>query len=101
MKIVEIKTFLMHAAPPQNGGWAARNWLFVKVMPDEGIYGIGEASGWPRVVETAIHDLAPLLVGEDPFHIERLWNKMLSAMMGEEDFDEMGRLWLGHLEFNF
>jgi len=82
MKIVEIKTFLMHAAPPQTGGWAARNWLFVKVMTDEGIYGIGEASGWPRVVETAIHDLAPLLVGEDPFHIERLWNKMLSAMMG-------------------
>ena len=82
MKIVAIKTFLMHAAPPQTGGWAARNWLFVKVITDEGIYGIGEASGWPRVVETAIHDLEPLLVGEDPFHIERLWNKMLSAIMG-------------------
>ena len=82
MKITEIKTYLMHAAPPDQGGWAARNWLFVKVFTDEGIYGVGEASGWPRVIETAIKDLTPLLIGEDPFHIERLWNKMLNAMMG-------------------
>lgn len=82
MKITEIKTYLMHAAPPGQGGWAARNWLFVKVHTDEGIYGVGEASGWPRVVETAIKDLSPLIVGEDPFHIERLWNKMFSGLMG-------------------
>ena len=82
MKITEIKTYLMHAAPPGQGGWAARNWLFVKVCTDEGIYGVGEASGWPRVVETAIKDLSPLMVGEDPFHIERLWNKMFSGLMG-------------------
>ncbi len=82
MKITQIKTYLMHAAPPGAGGWAARNWLFVKVLTDEGVYGVGEASGWPRVVETAIRDLTPLLIGEDPFHIERLWHKMLVAMMG-------------------
>jgi len=34
------------------------------------------------VVETAIHDLTPLLIGEDPFLIERLWQKMFVAMMG-------------------
>lgn len=82
MKITGIKTYLMHAAPPGAGGWAGRNWLFVKVLTDEGLYGVGEASGWPRVVETAIEDLTPLLVGEDPFHLERLWHKMLAAMMG-------------------
>ena len=49
---------------------------------DAGIYGIGEASGWPRVVETAIRDLTPLMLGEDPCHIEKLWSKMLAAMMG-------------------
>ena len=81
MKITAIKTFLMHAAPPEAGGWSARNWLFVKVETDEGIYGIGEASGWPRVVETAIHDLTPLMLGEDPFNIERLWSKMQAAIM--------------------
>jgi L-alanine-DL-glutamate epimerase-like enolase superfamily enzyme len=82
MKITEIRTYLMHAAPPGQGGWASRNWLFVRVFTDEGLYGVGEASGWPRVVETAIRDLTPLLIGEDPFHIERLWNKMMVAMMG-------------------
>ena len=64
MKITEIETYLMHAAPPGKGGWAARNWLFVKIVTDGGTYGVGEASGWPRVVETAIHDLTPLLVGD-------------------------------------
>jgi galactonate dehydratase len=82
MKITEIKTYLMDAGQPQSTSWSSRNWLFVKVFTDEGIYGVGEASGWPRVVETAIKDLTPLLIGEDPFHIEKLWQKMLLASMG-------------------
>jgi galactonate dehydratase len=82
MKITGIETFLVNAAPLQDGGWAARNWLFVKVHTDEGISGGGEASGWPRVVQTAIEDLTRLLVGEDPTHIERLWQKMMSSIMG-------------------
>ncbi len=82
MKITHIETFLVSAAPQQQGGWAARNWLFVKVHTAEGIYGVGEASGWPRVVQTAIQDLSRLLIGEDPFLIERLWHKMMTAMMG-------------------
>jgi galactonate dehydratase len=83
MKITEIKTYLMHAGRPTPfGGWGKRNWLFVKVFTDEGIYGVGEASGWPRVVETAIHDLTPIVVGEDPFNIEKIWQKMLLGTMG-------------------
>ena len=35
MKITEVKTFLVNAR--------RQNWLFVKVMTDEGIYGWGEA----------------------------------------------------------
>ena len=82
MKITEIKTYLMHAGVPDSSGWKARNWLFVKVFTDEGVYGVGEASGWPRVVETAIQDLAQILVGDDPFEIEKIWQKMYLAMMG-------------------
>ncbi|MCH7910082.1 MAG: sulfatase-like hydrolase/transferase [Candidatus Hydrogenedentes bacterium] len=82
MKIVDIKTYLMHAGPPGHTGWVKRNWLFVKVFTDEGIYGVGEASGWPRVVQTAIQDLTPILIGEDPMHIGKLWQKMLLAIMG-------------------
>ncbi|MCX7379942.1 MAG: mandelate racemase/muconate lactonizing enzyme family protein [Alphaproteobacteria bacterium] len=92
MKITDIKTFLMQAgSPPNSGAWAAnfdtiatgwRNWLFVKVYTDEGITGIGECSGWPRVIETAVADLKSILIGEDPRHIERLWQKMQVAIMG-------------------
>lgn len=82
MKITEIKTYLMHANVANSPGWKARNWLFIKVFTDEGIYGVGEGSGWPRVIETAIQDLTPLLIGEDPFDVEKLWQKMFLAMMG-------------------
>src|SRR5882724_5820465 len=90
MKIREIRTYLMQVGAPPLSAWAAdgsfgshedaapssRNWLFVRVLTDQGIVGIGECSGWPRVVETAVSDLAPLLIGEDPADIERLCQKM-------------------------
>ena len=98
MKITGVKTFLMHAGAPSLKRWASdgsfgtegfsknltgtRNWLFVKIYTDQGVTGIGECSGWPRVIETAVKDLAPLLIGEDPAHIERLWQKMQIAVMG-------------------
>jgi galactonate dehydratase len=90
MKITRIETFLMQAGAPDDRAWASdkagvqtssRNWLFVKVHTDDGVYGVGECSGWPRVIETAVRDLAEVLVGEDPAHIERLWQKMMVAQM--------------------
>ncbi|MEZ4713018.1 MAG: mandelate racemase/muconate lactonizing enzyme family protein [Caldilineaceae bacterium] len=82
MQITEIRTYLMHANVADSAGWKSRNWLFVKVFTDAGIYGVGEASGWPRVVETAIQDLSTILIGDNPFEIEKIWQKMLLAMMG-------------------
>jgi galactonate dehydratase len=90
MKIARIQTFLMQAGAPEDRAWASdkagvqnssRNWLFVKVVTDEGVYGVGECSGWPRVIEAAVRDLAEVLVGEDPQHIEKLWQKMMVAQM--------------------
>lgn len=80
MKITDVKTYLMQAG--REGGWSRRNWLFIRIYTDEGIYGVGEGSGWPRVVQTAIHDLTPLLIGEDPFQIEMIWQKLYLGMMG-------------------
>jgi galactonate dehydratase len=71
MKITEVKTCFV-AAPRQN-------WLFVKVLTDEGIYGWGEASveGQTRSVEQCIRTLAQRsVIGEDPRHIEKIWQKM-------------------------
>jgi galactonate dehydratase len=94
MRITRIETFLMHVGNPPSDAiatapttasgnvWSARNWLFVKVHTDQGVTGIGECSGWPRVIERAVQDLERILIGEDPTHIERLWGRMMAAIMG-------------------
>lgn len=98
MKITGVRTFLMQAGPSSSGKPArpglpggeagqpklpgSRNWLFVKIETDAGITGIGECSGWPLVIQRAIEDLATLLLGEDPAHIERIQQKLIVAMMG-------------------
>jgi len=71
MKITEVKTFLVATE--------RQNWLFVKVLTDEGIYGWGEASveGQTKAVEQCIKVLAKRsVVGEDPRNIEKIWQKM-------------------------
>lgn len=80
MRITDIKAYLVAAHQP--GAWAARNWCIVEVHTDEGLVGVGEASGWPRVIQTAIDDFKGVVVGEDPGRIERIWQKMLIAMIG-------------------
>jgi len=69
MKITAVKPFLI------NGGWPN---FFVKVETDEGIYGIGEAGiAWREwAVEGAVRHLQSLLVGQDPFRTEFLWQQM-------------------------
>jgi galactonate dehydratase len=57
-----------------------RDWIFVRVDTDEpGLVGWGESSlGWhTHAVCGAVQDLEPLLIGQDPRPIERLWQTML------------------------
>lgn len=95
MKITDVKTYLIQvgARPTVPGTEAAgvhqeadfrgsRNWLFLKIFTDEGITGVGECSGWPRVIETAVQDYRTLLVGEDPRDIDRLWHRLFLGSMG-------------------
>ncbi len=91
MKIDSINTYLMqvgarpdsqHAIGADSDFRGSRNWLFVEIETDEGITGIGECSGWPRVVETAVQDLSHVLFGQDPANIDRLWGHLYRAMMG-------------------
>ncbi len=53
--------------------------VFVQVSTDEGIEGIGECS--PMNIEVLAHfvnkALAPLLVGQDPLEIDKLWSRMM------------------------
>jgi len=69
MKIVDVKTFMVGVLPIQD-------WSFVKLMTDEGIEGIGEASV-PFASPTAalmLEDMArDVLIGADPHKIEKIW----------------------------
>jgi galactonate dehydratase len=71
MKITAIETYI--AGNP----W--KNWLFTRVLTDEGIYGIGEGTvnHFARTVEAAIHELEPLVLGLDPFQIELLSQRLV------------------------
>jgi len=66
MKITKLETF--HIRP---------RWLFLKIHTDAGIVGWGEPvlEGRALTVETAVHELGRILIGEDPTRIEHLWQK--------------------------
>jgi galactonate dehydratase len=70
MHISAIETYLV------GNPW--KNWLFTKVQTDEGIYGIGEGSllSFAKTVETAIHELKPLILGSDPMQIESICQRL-------------------------
>lgn len=55
-----------------------RTFLFVTVHTDEGLYGLGEAGVTSREMGVAgvIEHLKPLLIGQDPFRTEHLWQMM-------------------------
>jgi len=55
-----------------------RNFFFVVVETDEGIRGIGEGGITWKEKGTAgiVESLTPLLIGEDPFRTEHLWQLM-------------------------
>lgn len=70
MKITDLRTFVV------GNPW--KNWLFVKVYTDEGITGLGEATGGlsTKPHEADLQELHRFVIGEDPQHPDRLWNKM-------------------------
>src|SRR5579859_4840336 len=53
--------------------------IFIRVFTDEGITGLGESSPMQGAVIKHFIDtvLAPIIVGQDPLQIDRLWTEML------------------------
>ena len=70
MKITQLETFVV------GNPW--KNWVFVKISTDEGLMGIGEATGGlsTKPGEAQVQELARFVVGEDPLQPERLWHRM-------------------------
>ena len=105
MKIKEISTWHLLApprrkSPPRRAAWSAQaevanpmsryprykrnrqSWLpkwhnlWVKVVADDGTWGLGSTS-YDRPVAAVVNDhLAPMLVGEESTAIEKLWDMM-------------------------
>ena len=80
MKLVGIETFVVGNPPPHFGG---RYFLFVKLITDEGLTGLGEAYCLPfdpHIGALMIKDLFERYArGLDPHRIETLWRRIYSA----------------------
>ena len=66
MKITAVHTAVVEAN---------YDWTYVRVDSDDGLSGLGECFTAPGLT-AIIRDLAPLLVGEDPRDVDRLWSKL-------------------------
>lgn len=79
MKITDVKTYVV--GNPERGG--GRNWVFLKLVTDEGIEGIGEcnmSSGREQGLVQLIKDLSePFVIGTNPFDTEKLWDRLYSS----------------------
>lgn len=68
MKITHIETVRVRELP---------DIIWVRIHTDSGLIGLGESWYAASTMESAVHDhFAPLLVGKDPFAIERHWLNM-------------------------
>ncbi|MFN8525760.1 MAG: mandelate racemase/muconate lactonizing enzyme family protein [Chloroflexota bacterium] len=87
MKITDIRLTLLRHGGPQ---WMdavnvleGRACLLVEVDTDAGITGIAEAAGGgSAAVPHLINEIKPMLIGEDPALIERLYDKMYRRTFG-------------------
>ena len=70
MKIADIRTVVV------GNPW--KNWIFVVVETDQGITGLGEATGGlstqPTVAE--VEEIKHLVIGEDPRNIPKIWGEL-------------------------
>lgn len=74
MKIVDAKTLI--------AGNSWKNWVFIKLITDEGITGIGEITGGLQTmpVESAVHELKPLFIGKDPRNISEIHDSIYKGI---------------------
>ena len=87
MRVRSVRTYALRTELAEPFGWRVhttpiRQAVLVEVETDDGLVGWGEAgSGTLPRVEAAFVDevLAPVVAGEDPFNLARIWEKVRSA----------------------
>src|SRR5439155_9609513 len=73
VKITNVKCMIVR------GTW---DWNLVKIETDSGLYGIGEAYWGPGVKDLILTQMKPLLLGEDPLNVDKLYTKVLMRSAG-------------------
>ncbi len=92
MKIADLKIYVVEIPPPGRGG---RNWVFVKLITDNGIAGIGEAYDIPFAPQAIVHLIQTMgerfVIDADPFKTESLWRKIYAFGYDQHpDLTKMG-----------
>lgn len=74
MKIIDAKTIVV------GNPW--KNWVFIQLFTDEGITGIGEATGGlsTKPNEAAVHELRTLYLDQDPRDVIALWERLYKGL---------------------
>lgn len=73
VKITDVKCMIVR------GTW---DWNLIKIETDAGIHGIGEAYWGPGVKDLVLNQLKPLIIGEDPLNVDKLYTKMIMLSAG-------------------
>jgi 2-dehydro-3-deoxyphosphogalactonate aldolase len=94
MKITDIKTFTVGNPPPGFGG---RYYVFIKLITDSGIEGVGEIYNLPfhpHIVEKMARDVVErYVVGQDPFDTEKIFRSVYGGgFIHRPDISMMGIL---------
>ncbi len=85
MKITDVEAIIVRQPEITLIGDGTQDTVVILVHTDEGITGIAEVDSAPYVVKaiidmpashSACRGLKEIIVGEDPFDVEKIWNKM-------------------------
>jgi galactonate dehydratase len=82
MIIKDLKTYIVENPPPSRG---LPIWIFVKLITDNGIEGIGEPWNYgfefaPKVMAQMIEAVGErYVIGNDPFQIEKMWRSIYAT----------------------
>ncbi|MFN2237309.1 MAG: mandelate racemase/muconate lactonizing enzyme family protein [Anaerolineales bacterium] len=81
MSITKIETFIVEqklGQPFYFSQWMydTRQVCLVKITDQDGQYGWGEGYGPARIVQAGIQFFEPLVLRQDPLHVETIWHNM-------------------------
>lgn len=73
---------LLYVRNDSMGAFRFHGWTVVEIETDDGHVGIGNVALAPRIAKQIIDTyLAPLVLGEDPFDCEYLWQRMYRSTL--------------------